>query len=168
MQASLQHLILPAALLLGCGGLAHAAGADSVANVVSSAVPAPVSSAVSSTLAPVAERTAAFIPGMQHHSCDFGNSDTLCTSKTVPLFARCLMHSGARAFMWTLHPSSYTDQKTCSLCSNDKERILSYACRSSWRQSVAWGSCARLSAHTLFRAWRQDIFPGCAPSSEGE
>ena len=60
----LQHMILPAALLLGGGDLAHAAGADSVANLVSGALPAPVSSAVSSTLAPVAERTAAFIPGI--------------------------------------------------------------------------------------------------------
>ena len=63
-QASLSHLILPAALLLGSGGVAHAAGAESVASLVSSAVPAPVSSAVSSTFAPVAETTAAFIPGI--------------------------------------------------------------------------------------------------------
>ncbi len=64
MQNVWRHLVCPAALLLGSGGLANAAGADSVASLVSGVLPAPVSSAVSSTLAPVAERTAAFIPGL--------------------------------------------------------------------------------------------------------
>ena len=63
MQAVAQLLALPASLLLGLTGQAHAAGVSHLPNLVSEAVPESVSSAVSSTIAPVAERTAAFIPG---------------------------------------------------------------------------------------------------------
>jgi hypothetical protein len=52
--------------LLAHVGAAHAGLADShevIANLVSGAVPESVSSAVSSTISPVAEKTAALIPG---------------------------------------------------------------------------------------------------------
>lgn len=68
IQAIWSRIALPAVAFLGSCGLAHAAGVDSVANLVSEAVPENVSSAVSSTIAPVAERTAAFIPGTSSYN----------------------------------------------------------------------------------------------------
>ena len=64
-QHALGWTVAAASVALLAAGVAHAAVADNVVNFVAGAVPESVTNAVTSTVVPVAERTAAFIPGSQ-------------------------------------------------------------------------------------------------------